>query len=157
MVQRKYKYWISPEGLTKVRGWAQRGLVDEQIAHNIGINVSTLYDWKKKYSEFDEALKRGKEIVDIEVENALLSKALGTKVTEVTREVNSKGKLEITKTVDKVITGDTTAMIFWLKNRRPDLWRDTRFQEVNAEVKGEITNPFEGMSKQELRKMLRDE
>lgn len=157
MAQRKYKYWISPEGLTKVRGWAQRGLIDEQISHNIGINTATLYTWKNKYDEFNDALKKGKEIVDIEVENALLKKALGTNVTEVTRELNDRGQLEVTKTVDKVVAGDTTAMIFWLKNRRPDLWRDTRFQEVNADVKGEINNPFDGMSKQELRKMLRDE
>lgn len=92
-----YDEWMSTERLTVLRGWARDGLSDEQIAHNMGIATSTLYRWKKDYTEIAEALKKGKEIVDYEVENALLSKALG---------------------------GDVTAMIFWLKNRRPDKWRD---------------------------------
>ena len=93
----KYEYWLSPEGLTLLEGWARDGLTDEQIAERIGINPATLYDWKKKYPEISEALKKGKEVVDYEVENALLLKAL---------------------------CGDVTAQIFWLKNRRPDKWRD---------------------------------
>lgn len=93
----KYEYWLSPEGLTLLEGWARDGLIDEQIAEKIGINPATLYDWKKKYPEISEALKKGKEVVDYEVENALLLKAL---------------------------CGDVTAQIFWLKNRRPDKWRD---------------------------------
>jgi len=72
-------------------------LTDEQIAHNIGITYTTLYDWKNKFPEFAKALKKGKEVVDYAVQNALLKKALG---------------------------GDTVAMIFWLKNRKPSQWRD---------------------------------
>lgn len=92
-----YNEWRTPEQLTVLNGWARDGLSNEQIAHNMGIAASTLYKWAKEYPEIAEALKKGKEIVDYEVENALLAKALG---------------------------GDVTAMIFWLKNRRPDKWRD---------------------------------
>ncbi len=97
MAKGKYKEWLETDRLILLQGWARDGLTDEQIAHNIGINKKTLYEWKKKYSNFGNALKKGKEIIDYAVENALLKKALD---------------------------GDVTAMIFWLKNRRPDKWRD---------------------------------
>ena len=77
MAKGKYQDWIEPEGLFKIEGWARDGLTDEQIALNIGINPATLYDWKKKYDEISKALKRGKEVVDRQVENALLKRALG--------------------------------------------------------------------------------
>ena len=60
----KYGYWLQPENLVRLRGWALDGLTDEQIAKNMGVNVSTLYDWKKKYSQFSEALKEGKDTAD---------------------------------------------------------------------------------------------
>lgn len=97
MAKGKYQRWLEPDGLLLLEGWARDGLTDEQIAHNMGITAKTLYVWKNEYSDICEALKKGKEVVDYQVENALLNKALG---------------------------GDTTAQIFWLKNRRPDKWRD---------------------------------
>lgn len=97
MAKGKYQQWLEPDGLLLLEGWARDGLTDEQLAEKIGISTTTLYDWKNKYTKFSEALKKGKEVVDYKVENALLSAALG---------------------------GNTTAQIFWLKNRRPDRWRD---------------------------------
>lgn len=97
MARGKFEYWLTKDGLTLLEGWARDGLTDDQISEKIGINRTTLYDWKKKFSDISNALKKGKEVVDYQVENALLDKALG---------------------------GDTTAQIFWLKNRRPDKWRD---------------------------------
>lgn len=82
MAKGKYEYWLTPEGLVKLEGWARDGLTDEQIAQNIGIVESTLYEWKNKYSEISESLKKGKEVVDYEVENALLKRALGYTVKE---------------------------------------------------------------------------
>lgn len=105
MAKGKYQQWIEPDGLLTLEGWARDGLTDEQIAYNIGISVKTLYEWKKAYCNICEALKKGKEVVDYQVENALLRKALD---------------------------GDTTAQIFWLKNRRPDKWRDK--QELAVET-----------------------
>lgn len=86
MAKGKYEYWITEEGSLKIEGLARDGLTDEQIAHNMGINIATLYAWKKKYSEIYKSLKRGKEVVDILVENALLKRALGYKYTETTKE-----------------------------------------------------------------------
>lgn len=104
MAKGKYEKWLKEENLLLLGGWARDGLTDEQIAKNIGITVSTFYEWKKKYSEISESLKKGKEVVDYEVENALLSSAL---------------------------EGNTTAQIFWLKNRRPDKWRDKQKEETD--------------------------
>ena len=62
MAKGKFEYWLTPEGLLKLEAWARDGLIDEQIAENAGITTSTLYEWKKKYPDISEALKKGKEI-----------------------------------------------------------------------------------------------
>ena len=107
MAKGKYEKWLEPENLLLLEGWARDGLTDEQIAKNMSISVKTLYDWKKRYSKICNTLKRGKEVADYEVENALFKTAL---------------------------QGNTTAQIFWLKNRRPDKWRDKLKEDSNAEA-----------------------
>ena len=83
MAKGKYEYWITPEGLLKIEGWARDGLTDEQIAENIGISRSTLNMWKNRYSDISDTLKRGKDVIDLQVENALLRRALGYEYKEV--------------------------------------------------------------------------
>lgn len=114
-----YKDWLSEDKLLLLEGWARDGLSDEQIAHNIGIVSSTYYEWKKKHKEISEALKKGKEVVDFQVENALLKNALGYKFTE--QAVTRDGDVV---TVEKYMAPNTVAQIFWLKNRKPDKWKD---------------------------------
>lgn len=123
MAKGKYEYWLTPEGLLKLEGWARDGLTDEQIAENAGINPATLYVWKKKYPEISETLKRGKEVVDRQVENALLKRALGYEYEEVKEKFEGNVMTERTVTKKEVVP-DITAQIFWLKNRKPDKWRD---------------------------------
>lgn len=130
----KYEYWITPEGLLKLEAWARDGLTDEQIAKNAGINPATLYDWKKKYPEISKSLKKGKEVVDIQVENALLKRALGYPYEEIKTEETAEGR-KVTITTKEVIP-DTTAQIFWLKNRRPDKWRDKQDIEHSGQIGG---------------------
>ena len=125
MAKCKYEKWLTKEGLLLLEGWARDGLTDEQIAHNMGVSRKTLAEWKKKYGDIGDTLKRGKEIVDYEVESALLKKALGYKVKE--QKVTKDGELV---GVEREIPPDTTAQIFWLKNRRPDKWRD-KVENVN--------------------------
>lgn len=244
MAKGKYEYWLTPEGLLKLEGWARDGLTEEQIASNMGIAVSTLNNWKNSYVEILESIKKGKEVVDRQVENALLKRALGYKYTEVTKErivdsgqkkrhggeselterewefaikyfgekccycgkymdnptkdhikplnaggtlsrdnvlpccksCNSSkkdnemmswyqsrpfydknrmakifdyvqfvislgdflneetGELVVTKEVTKEVVPDTTAQIFWLKNRKPNDWRDKNKVELEGEV-----------------------
>lgn len=86
MAKGKYKEWLEPDGLLLISAWARDGLTDEQIAHNMGVNVRTLYEYKNKYPQISQSLKKGKEVVDIEVENALLKRAMGYVSTEVIKE-----------------------------------------------------------------------
>lgn len=254
----KYTEWITEEGLIKIEGWARDGLTDEQIATNIGIKRPTLYDWKNKYSDISDALKRGKEVVDRQVENALFKSAVGYEYTEVTKErmadngqkkrhngesalteeewetalayfnyscaycgnsdemtkdhldplknggeltfsnvvpacrsCNSSKKdhqwlswyqnqdfydkykankitdyisfvlsipkkienteLVVTKEVTKQVAPNPTSAIFWLKNRKPDVWRDKKQTEVSGSM--QLNNPFENLTEEELRKL----
>jgi len=139
----KYEYWLTDEGLLRIEGWARDGLTDEQIAHNAGIHPDTLYDWQKRFPVISDALKRGKAPVDIEVENALLKKALGFSVkvkkpikVKTKRQLQGKGTIEeehIEYAEEEVyVPPDTAAQIFWLKNRKPDKWRDKPAAENEA-------------------------
>lgn len=154
MAKGKYEYWLTSDGLLRLEAYARDGLTDEQIAHNMGISPASLYNYKRNYVEIMEALKRGKEVVDIEVENALLKRALGYEYTEIKNEeyiVDGKPVKRTTKTVKEVVP-DTTAQIFWLKNRRPDRWRDKQNMELSGEVAAK--NPYAGLTTEELRKLI---
>ncbi|MCH5271590.1 MAG: helix-turn-helix domain-containing protein [Lachnospiraceae bacterium] len=124
MATGKYKVWLDPDGLTLIEAWARNGLTDEEIAKKMGITRSTLYEWKKKYPDISDALKKGKEIVDIQVENALLKRALGYEYEEISEEYGVDGNLVKRKVTVKQVVPDTTAQIYWLKNRNPEQWRD---------------------------------
>lgn len=141
-----------------VENWAKDGLTDKQIAYNLGISEDTFYEYKKKHSEFSEALKKGKEVVDYEVENALLKRALGYEYEEKTYETSydertGKSIERLTKRTTKQVAPDTTAQIFWLKNRKTREWRDKQ----QIEHSGEINNPFKDLSIEELRQLIKDE
>ena len=156
MAKSKYDSHVKDK-LVLVTSWARNGLTDIQIAHNLGISEDTFYTYKNKYTEFSEALKKGKEVIDFEVENALLKRALGYTFEEVTKEsvFNKKtGKYEliVTKTVTKEIQPDTTAQIFWLKNRKPKEWRDKKDFEMSGEVN---TNPFNSLTIEELKEIIK--
>lgn len=145
MAKGKYREWLESEGLLKIEGWARDGLVEEQIAKNMGISVSTINEWKNRFPEIKEALKKGKEVVDREVENALLKRALGYEYEEIT-EKYEMGELTETKVTKKQVVPDTTAQIFWLKNRKPREWRDKVVNAVqvepNEETKKELNKIF---------------
>jgi len=93
----QYEKWQTEDNLIRLEGWARDGLTNEQIAQNMKIRRETLWDWIRKYPNISNALKKGKEVVDYQVENALLKEAL---------------------------KGNVTACIYWLKNRKPDKWRE---------------------------------
>lgn len=123
MAKGKYQEWLTKEGLLRLQGWARDGLTDEQIATNMGISAATLYNWKRDHLEIFEALKDGKDVADRQVENALFKSALGYTFDEVTKELKDD-ELVVTKVVHKEVQPNTTAQIFWLKNRKRAEWRD---------------------------------
>ena len=96
--------WEGKDSLFLLESWARDGLTEAQIAENIGISARTLLNWKKKSVPIFLALKKGKEVSDYQVENALFRSA---------------------------IEGNVTAQIFWLKNRRPDKWRDKQDSKID--------------------------
>ena len=148
MARTTYKEWLTHEGLTKIEGWARDGLIDEQIAHNIGCSVKTLYNWKKAHLPILQALKRGKEVVDREVENSLHKRALGYYVEEVTYEYG-----EEVKRVKKHIAPDTTAIIFWLKNRKVE-WNGKHSIEYTGDITF-IDDTMTDMTEDDLRKLAK--
>ncbi len=138
-----YSKWEQvKDKLILIEGWARDGLTNEQIADNLGIGKTTFYKFIKEYPELSEHLKKGKEVIDYQVENALLKRALGYEYEEKTYETEyNKEKKEyierLTKRVTKQVIPDTTAQIYWLKNRRPEKWRDRinekQYQENDIE------------------------
>ncbi|MGX8833975.1 hypothetical protein ACWG0P_07150 [Amedibacillus sp. YH-ame6] len=133
----------------------------------MGIGCSTLQTWKATYKEIQEALKKDKEVVDIEVENSLLKKAKGYNVeVKKTFKVRTKkfsettGKLiedkeELVQAIDEVhIPADTTAQIFWLKNRRSQAWRDK--QEIVSTEANEIAKKVEALNKSVVESVVKN-
>jgi transcriptional regulator with XRE-family HTH domain len=140
MAKSKVEEWITEDGLLRLEAWARDGLTDEQIANNMGVSIATLYNYKRDHLVVLESLKRGKEVVDIQVENALFKRAMGYKYTETTKErivdpVTFKSSLTVTKEVIKEVAPDVTAQIFWLKNRKSKEWRDKQDIEHSGEIK----------------------
>lgn len=169
MARAEYKKWLEPDNLTRLRSWARDGLTNEQIAKKIGVRRQTISEWSKKYPDIADALKKGKEVVDSEIEDSLISimkkhtvtttqykmvkkdafnlKAERSKFANIykldhpnaTKEevgiavaehVDVYEKIPISKTVTEV-DPNASAIIFWLKNRRPDVYRDQTFQKLN--------------------------
>ena len=135
----KYAKWLLTDNLLRLHAWARDGISDEQMTHNIGITTTTLYVWKKKYPAFSEALARGKEVVDIEVENALLKRAKGYDYIETTSELiadknaRNKAVMKVTKRVTRHVPPDVKALIFWLTNRKSE-WRDNQEKELSGNI-----------------------
>ena len=119
MAKGRYQKWLESENLVLLEGWKRNGLTDKQIAENMGISVNTLNKWKQRFVQIRQALKIGHESANYAVERKLFQKAMN---------------------------GNTTAMIFWLKNNWRDKYNDSelspeerklakaRSRKINAEA-----------------------
>lgn len=133
----KSKWEQVKDKLILVEGWARDGLTNEQIANNLGVSKTTFYKILNEHSELSELLKKSKEVVDFEVENALLKRALGYEYEEKTYETSydertGKSEERLTKRVTKQVSPDTTAQIYWLNNRRPKQWRNKQDEQITS-------------------------
>lgn len=143
----KYYTHVAPK-LEYIKQMARDGLIDKDIAYNLGVAESTFNGYKKIHPDLLESLTEGKQVADARVESALYRKALGFKET-VKKAIKCKEVLydngkRISETehivyVDEevYIPPDTTAQIFWLKNRRPDKWKDKQEVEVGGNLEVE--------------------
>lgn len=139
--------WLTDEGLILLEAWARDGLTNEQISKKVGCNPDTLYKWMKRYSEISEALKKGKEVVDIQVENALLKRAVGFHFTE--QIATPSGEVVDVVRYEKP---DTTAAIYWLRNRKRGTWNnqdgvDIDKKQAETEFTKERTKLIKGVEK----------
>jgi len=107
-----YTDWETEEKLSMIEDWAAKGLILDEIAHNMHISRSTLYQWRKASPLISTALKRGEEHIIDRVEHALIDSAIEDR--------------------------NITAMIFYLKNKRPNDWRDKRENEISGNGKLEF-------------------
>lgn len=123
--------WLDDDHLMLIEGWARDGYTKQDIAGCIGVDISTLRKWEKTYPEIAQAMKKGKEIIDYKVENALLKRALGFTAKEIKvtigKQVKNGQTFQICKeTTIKEIAPDVTACAIWLNNRLPDKWKRNR-------------------------------
>lgn len=121
--------WLEEDNLMLLECWARDGYTFQDIANRIGIDISTLKRWRVQYPEIQEALKRGREIIDYKVENALLKSALGYKTKEVrVTTIMRYGKVveTQTETLSKEQAPNVSAIQCWLFNRLPDKWKKNR-------------------------------
>ena len=169
MARAEYKKWQEPDNLIKLQGWARDGLTNEQIAQKIGVRRETISVWCSKYPNIANALKKGKEVIDYEIENSLISTMKKHKIKTTTYKMVKKDELVLkaertkfmnmfkldhpnatkeqiliataenvaiyeripmTETVTEV-DPNVSSMIFWLKNRKPDVYRDQTFKKLN--------------------------
>lgn len=118
------------------------GATDKELADFFGVAESTLNKWKEDYPEFSESLKEGKALADAEVADKLYKRATGYEHAAVKIVANANTGQEHIVNYTERYPPDTTAAIFWLKNRRPDLWRDKTEQKVDADVNQNLTVSF---------------
>lgn len=156
MAQAQYKVWLDEEHLVLLRNWAREGYKDEEIADMMGIHVGTLYSWKNKYSDINNALKKGKEIIDGEVEEALIKSALGYTVHEkkITELPDGTYKKELS---EKHIPPNVTALIFWLKNRRSKSWRDKQKEEIDTTMIDKLDNILKEVKEDAVRSVEKED
>lgn len=193
MARAEYKKWQEPDNLIKLQGWARDGLTNEQIAQKIGVRRETISVWCSKYPNIANALKKGKEVIDYEIENSLISTMKKHRIKTTTYKMVKKDdlvlkaertkfmnmfkldhpdatkeqiliataenvaiyeRIPMTETVTEV-DPNVSSMIFWLKNRKPDVYRDQTFKKLNeAQARKAIAEA--GISEAQL-KSLKEE
>jgi len=123
---------FKPEFVAQAEKLCRLGATDIEVADFLEVDVRTLYRWKGEHEEFCQALKAGKDVSDERVERSLFSRATGYEHDEVDIRVVGGGIVETP--IRKFYPPDTTAAIFWLKNRKPEQWRDKTESAITADV-----------------------
>lgn len=128
-----YEKYNWGEKLDLIRKWARSGLTDKEIAEKMCINKSTLYEYKKKYPEFANALKESKRVADAKVEQALYKNAIGYYYEE--ESMAPTGEI---REIRKYAKPQTSAQKTWLRNRQPDRWREKQEHEITGKDGGPV-------------------
>ncbi len=120
-----------PEYNLQVEKLCKLGAIDKEIADFFEVTEQTINNWKNEFPDFFESIKRGKTLADSNVADRLYQRALGFEHDSEEIKVMTVGKESVIERVPirKIYPPDATSAIFWLKNRRPDKWRDK--QEIS--------------------------
>lgn len=127
-----------PEYCEQAKKLCALGATDQEMADFWGVHVRSVYRWKAEHDDFCQALKAGKEVADERVERSLYQKAIGYEQDAVKIFMPASKEEPVYAEYREKIAPDTTAAIFWLKNRRPDLWRDKQQHEHSGPDGGPI-------------------
>ena len=152
----KVQKWLEPDNLLLLEAWARDGLAHDQIAKNCGVASQTLWKWTKKYDIIKKALSKGREVFDIEVENAAAKKAKGFYYTE---EIATKCKrvfydesghrceeeFVVTTPIERYCPPDTMAAMYWLNNRKKQEWSRNPIQDASEEAIAGAKKILEGV------------
>lgn len=139
--------WLEEDNLMLLECWARDGYTFQDIANRIGIGHSTLRDWRRNYPEIENALKKGREVIDYKVENALLKSALGYKTREVKVTTIMRRGVVVetqTETLDKEQAPNVSAIQCWLYNRLPKKWKNMNsraniFEDMDEDTSIHVT------------------
>lgn len=139
--------WLNEDGLLLLESWARDGYTMQDISNKIGIDIDRFLRWKDRYPEIREAVRKGKELVDYKVENALLKSALGYKTKEVKVTTTMRyGKVveTIKEVTDKEVAPNVNAIQMWLYNRNKEKWKNMNaaknmFDDMEEDSSIEIT------------------
>lgn len=123
--------WLTKDALLKLKGWARDGLTDQEIFPLMGIKRTAFYKWCREHKEIANAIKEGREPLIVEVEDAFIKECFGYYVTETKTIEKDDGSIE-TQTMQKYVRPQAGSQIFFLKNRKPERWRER--QEIKNEV-----------------------
>ena len=135
---------FKPEFNAQAEKLCKLGATDMELADFFDVEVRTLYRWKAENAEFCQALKAGKDEADDRVERSLYARANGYEHDEV--DIRVVGGAIVQTPIRKYYPPDTTAAIFWMKNRRPEQWRETKAVELTGKDGG----PMETITRIEL-------
>ena len=118
-----------PEFAERAKVLCDNGATDAELAHEFGVSITSIKNWRNRYPEFVASLKMHKPVADARVERSLFERATGYTFESVKIFCNKDGEVTEVPVLEHV-PPDPTSMIFWLKNRNPDKWRDKSEVEI---------------------------
>lgn len=124
MPKKNKKIVTSKESLDNIRDYMMEGYRDVDLAKDLGISLPTLKNYKRQYPDFAKAIADGKQLPDDKIEAAVFNAAYGFIKVTCDYEPDENGELKLKHKRVETLPPSERLAVFWLKNRRPDRWRD---------------------------------
>lgn len=131
------------------------GAINTQLADKLGVHLDTIHEWRKVHEEFRNAIKRGKAEADANVQRSLYERAMGYSHRAVKIFCTKSGEIVEHEYIER-FPPDTTAMIFWLKNRQPEEWQDVNKTELSGTITHAVDAPPQETREQWLERKAKE-